>query len=41
MVEREKVDDLKKSGANHFLQKPFEIEDLIGQVCKLLDIEVT
>lgn len=39
MVEADKVDDLKKAGANDFLQKPFEVETLIERVCKLLDME--
>lgn len=39
MVEADKIDDLKKSGANDFLQKPFEVETLIERVCKLLDME--
>jgi len=39
MVEADKVDDLKKAGANDFLQKPFEVETLIEHVCKLLDME--
>lgn len=39
MVESEKVEDLKRSGANDFLQKPFEIETIIERMCKLLDME--
>jgi len=39
MVEADKIEDLKKSGANDFLQKPFEVEELIERVCKLLDME--
>ncbi len=39
MVEADKIDDLKKAGANDFVQKPFEVEDLIERVCKLLDME--
>ena len=39
MVEADKIDDLKKAGANDFLQKPFEVEELIERVCKLLDME--
>lgn len=39
MVEADKIDDLKKSGANDFLQKPFEVEGLIERICKLLDME--
>jgi excisionase family DNA binding protein len=39
MVEEEKIEDLKASGANDFLHKPFEIETLIERMCGLLDIE--
>ena len=39
MVEADKIDDLKKAGANDFLQKPFEVETLLEHVCKLLDME--
>ncbi|MBD3673701.1 MAG: response regulator [Planctomycetaceae bacterium] len=39
MVEADKIDDLKKSGANDFVQKPFEVEGLIERICKLLDME--
>jgi len=39
MVEKDKIDDLKQSGANEFLQKPFEIETLIAKMCRLLDVE--
>ena len=39
MVESDKVDELKKSGANDFLQKPFEVEALIDSICRMLDME--
>lgn len=39
MVEADKIDDLKKAGANDFVQKPFEVEKLIDRICKLLDME--
>lgn len=39
MVEQDKIDDLKASGANDFLQKPFEVENLIERICLLLDVE--
>jgi len=41
MVEADKVDELKKSGANDFLQKPFEVESLIDSICRMLDMEST
>lgn len=39
MVEQDKIEDLKASGANEFMQKPFEVENLIERVCLLLDVE--
>ena len=39
MVELDKVEELKVAGANEFMQKPFEIDDLIDRICQLLDIE--
>lgn len=40
MVEQDRIAELKLSGANDFLQKPFEIETLISRICRLLDMEV-
>ena len=39
MVEQDKIEDLKASGANDFMQKPFEVENLIERICLLLDVE--
>jgi excisionase family DNA binding protein len=39
MIEEDKIADLKLSGADDFLHKPFEIEDLIDRMCGMLDIE--
>lgn len=39
MVEQDKVADLKESGADEFMQKPFEIEALVERMCQLLDVE--
>jgi len=39
MVEEDKIEDLKASGANDFLHKPFEVETLVERMCNLLDIE--
>jgi excisionase family DNA binding protein len=41
MVERDKVADLKEAGANDFMQKPFEVEELVARVCQHLDMETT
>ena len=40
MVEEDKVAELRESGANDFMQKPFEIEKLVERICQLLDVEV-
>ena len=39
MVERDKVEELKKAGANDFMQKPFEVDALVSRMCGLLDME--
>jgi DNA-binding response OmpR family regulator len=39
MVEQDKVSELKDSGADDFLQKPFKIEDLLDRACEMLDME--
>ena len=39
MVEEDKIGELKASGANDFMQKPFEVDVLIDRICQLLDIE--
>jgi excisionase family DNA binding protein len=41
MVEQDKIDDLRASGADDFLQKPFEVDQLIDRICNLLEIETT
>ena len=40
MVEEEKIADLRKSGADDFLHKPLDIDELMRRICRLLDIEV-
>lgn len=39
MIEDDKIQELKLSGADHFMHKPFDIEELIDQMCSLLEIE--
>ena len=39
MIEEDKIADLRASGANDFLHKPLDIDELIRRVCRLLDIE--
>ena len=39
MIEEEKIADLRTSGADDFLHKPLDIDELIPRVCRQLDIE--
>src|SRR5207344_1276047 len=39
MIEADKVEDLKAAGANDFLQKPFEVDQLVDRICHLLEVE--
>ncbi len=39
MVEQDQIEELKRSGANDFLQKPFDLETLVDRICKLVEIE--
>lgn len=39
MVEEDKIQQLRDSGANDFIKKPFDVEALIGRICQLLDVE--
>jgi two-component system, OmpR family, response regulator RpaA len=39
MIEEDKVQELRLSGADDFLPKPFEIDELIDRMCGLLEIE--
>jgi excisionase family DNA binding protein len=39
MIEEDKIQELRLSGADDFLHKPFEIEQLIDRMCGLLEIE--
>ena len=41
MLEEDKIQDLKLSGADEFLHKPFEIDDLIDRMCAMLEIETS
>ena len=38
MVEHDKVAELISSGANEFLQKPFEVEQLVELMCRQLEL---
>src|SRR5439155_1208163 len=39
MIEEDRIQALKLSGADDFLHKPFDIEELIDRMCGLLEIE--
>jgi DNA-binding response OmpR family regulator len=39
MVEEDKIADLHKAGANDFLHKPLDIDELLRRICRLLEIE--
>jgi len=39
MIEEDKIQDLKLAGADDFLHKPFDLEELIDRMCAQLDME--
>ena len=39
MVEQDKIAELRTSGANDFMQKPFTVDRLLDRACDLLEIE--
>jgi excisionase family DNA binding protein len=39
MIEDDKISELREAGADDFLHKPFEIEELIEHMCAQLEIE--
>ncbi len=39
MVEQERIQELRDAGADDFMKKPFDVEQLVGHVCQLLDVE--
>ncbi len=39
MVEEDKIQELRDAGADDFMHKPLDIDELVRRVCKLLDIE--
>lgn len=41
MVEESKIDELRQAGADDFLRKPFDIDDLLGNICAKLGMDVS
>src|SRR3984957_5365999 len=41
MIEEDKIQELRLSGADDFLHKPFDIDELMRRVCRLLDMETS
>ena len=39
LVEEDKVQELRDAGADDFLHKPLDIDELMRRICRLLDIE--
>jgi excisionase family DNA binding protein len=39
VVKRDEIELLLKSGAEHFIQKPFDVVELVGAIAKLLEME--
>jgi two-component system, OmpR family, response regulator RpaA len=41
MIEEDKIDDLKAAGADDFLHKPLDVDELIKRICRHLDMEIS
>ncbi|WP_152052176.1 response regulator [Tautonia marina] len=41
MIEEDKIGELHESGADDFMSKPLDVDELLRRICKLLDIEAS
>ena len=41
MVETDKIQELHDAGANDFMKKPFDVDELVARICQLLEMEAT
>ncbi len=41
LIEEDKIDELREAGADDFLHKPLDIDELMRRVCRLLDMETS
>jgi excisionase family DNA binding protein len=39
MVEEDKIDELKAAGADDFMHKPLDVDELVRRICRHLDME--
>lgn len=40
MADQSKIQELRDAGANDFMKKPFDVDELINRICQMLDVEV-
>ncbi len=41
MVEEDRIQELRDAGANDFMHKPLDVDELLRRICRLLDIETS